>query len=60
MLKTYVFTQAHIIYFYLLGSEYCFSSKTKLKLENGKIVTMSELQEGDKVQTGKKNSPVLS
>ena len=50
----YVFTQAHIVYFYLLGLEYCFPSKTKLKLENGKIVTMSKLQEGDKVQTGKK------
>ena len=50
----HVFTQAHIVYFYLLGSEYCFPSNSKLKLENRKIVTMSELQEGDKVQTGKK------
>ena len=30
----------------------CFPSKTQIKLENGKIVTMSELKTGDKVQTG--------
>ena len=49
--KIYIFTQAHIVYFLFLAGE-CFPSKTKTKLENGKIVTMSELQKGDKVQTG--------
>ena len=33
----------------------CFSSAAKVNLENGKSVAMSELQEGDKVQTGKKS-----
>ena len=27
---------------------------TKIKLKNGEIVTMSELQKGDQVQTGNK------
>ena len=49
----YTFTQAHIVYFLFLDAP-CFPSKTKIKLENGKIVTMSELQKGDKVQTGNK------
>ena len=30
----------------------CFPSMAKVKLENGKTVTMSELQTGDRVQTG--------
>ena len=30
----------------------CFPSISKVKLESGKIVTMSELQIGDNVQTG--------
>ena len=30
----------------------CFPSAGKVKLENGKVVQMSELQVGDKVQTG--------
>ena len=31
----------------------CFPSMSKIKLENGKIIPMSELQTGDRVQTGK-------
>ena len=31
----------------------CFPSTVRVSLENGKSVTMSELQVGDKVQTGK-------
>ena len=27
----------------------------KVKLENGKIVTMSDIQKGDKIQIGNKN-----
>ena len=30
----------------------CFPSNTKIKLGNGQIVMMSDLQKGDKVQTG--------
>ena len=30
----------------------CFPSSAKVKLQNGKSVTMAELQVGDKVQTG--------
>ena len=30
----------------------CFPSMATIKLENGKIITMSELQKGDKVQIG--------
>ena len=30
----------------------CFPAMAKVKLENGKIVTMSKLQKGDKVQIG--------
>ena len=32
----------------------CFPSASKVTLENGKLVTMSELKTGDKVQTGNK------
>ena len=32
----------------------CFPSLTKIKLENGETVTMSELKKGHKVQTGNK------
>ena len=32
---------------------HCFPSVAKTKLKNGKLVPMSELQIGDKVQTGK-------
>ena len=31
----------------------CFPSESKVKLEDGKLTTMSKLQIGDKVQTGK-------
>ena len=31
----------------------CFRSMAKIKLENGHLVTMSELQIGDRVQTGR-------
>ena len=34
------------------GSSGCFPSASKVKIENGKLVAMSELQKGDKVQTG--------
>ena len=33
--------------------EVCFPSSARISLENGKKVTMSELQIGDRVQTGK-------
>ena len=33
----------------------CFPSTSKVNLENGKSVPMSDLQLGDQVQTGKKN-----
>ena len=33
----------------------CFPSTATVKLENGKTVTMSELQSGDKVETGMKS-----
>ena len=49
----YVLTQAYAVYLHFVGSS-CFPSQTKIKLENGEIVKMSELQEGDKVQTGNK------
>ena len=49
----YVLTQAYAVYFHFVVKS-CFPSQTKIRLENGEIVTMSELQEGDKVQTGKK------
>ena len=39
--------------FYFVGASECFPSETKIRLESGKIVKMSELQKGDKVQTGK-------
>ena len=35
------------------GGGGCFPSTTRVTLENGKSVTVSELQIGDKVQTGK-------
>ena len=38
---------------FITFAEGCFPSLTKVKLENGKSVAMSELQIGDKVQTGK-------
>ena len=50
----YIFIQARIVYFLFLDAP-CFPSNTKIKLENGKIVTMSQLQNGDKVQTGYKH-----
>ena len=31
----------------------CFPSSARVNLENGKSVTMSQLQKGDKVETGK-------
>ena len=34
------------------SSSGCFPSESRVKLENGKSVTMSELQIGDKIQTG--------
>ena len=34
------------------GNLGCFPSEAKVRLENGDSVTMSELQIGDKVQTG--------
>ena len=37
--------------------EGCFPSFAKVKLENGKPLAMSELQIGDKVQTGKQLLP---
>ena len=52
--KTYIFIKAHVVNIFLVVKKGCFPSKTKVKLENGKIVTMSELQKGDKVQTGNK------
>ena len=33
-------------------SKGCFPSMAKVKVETGKLVTMSELQIGDRVQTG--------
>ena len=36
-------------------SEGCFPSVSVVNLDNGKSVTMSELQVGDKVQTGTKS-----
>ena len=41
--------------------EKCFPSSARVILENGKSVTMSELQIGDRVQTGKymANDPLL-
>ena len=33
----------------------CFPSEARVSLENGKSVSMSELQIGDKVQTGRNN-----
>ena len=38
---------------FLTFVEGCFPSLAKVKLENGKSLAMSELQIGDKVQTGK-------
>ena len=58
MYYIHVLTQAYVVYLYFLDKS-CFPSQTKIKLENGEIVTMSELQEGDKVQTGNKTFPVL-
>ena len=37
------------------GSSSCFPSTSKVNLESGKSVTMSELQLGDRVKTGKKS-----
>ena len=37
----------------------CFPSTATVNLENGKAVTMSELQVGDKVQTGMKSVTML-
>ena len=37
------------------GGGGCFPSSARLQLENGKSVTMSELQVGDQVQTGTEN-----
>ena len=34
------------------SSSGCFPSESRVKLENGESVTMSELQIGDKIQTG--------
>ena len=34
------------------SSSGCFPSESRVKLENGKLVAMSELQIGDKIQTG--------
>ena len=34
----------------------CFPSTSRIQLKNGKLLPMSELQIGDKIQTGKKNS----
>ena len=38
----------------------CFSAKSTVKLDTGKEVTMSELQIGDKVQTGMGTANVTS
>ena len=38
------------VYFYEQTG--CFPSTARVHLENGKVVTMSELQVGDRVQTG--------
>ena len=38
---------------FLYSAQYsCFPSMAKVKLKNGKTVTMSELEIGDRVQTG--------
>ena len=39
----------------VVANRACFPSVAKVKVENGKSVTMSELQIGDRVQTGKKS-----
>ena len=39
-------------YFAEEPDDFCFPSLATIKLENGKIITMSELQKGDKVQIG--------
>ena len=53
-----MFTNTHMVFFHFVvqRDNGCFPSKSKVKLENGDIVTMSELQKGDKVQTGNKKS----
>ena len=43
--------ETHVI-FLILESKRCFPANTKIKLGNGQIVMMSDLQKGDKVQTG--------
>ena len=40
-------------YFFLDKNPKCFPSNAQVKLENGKSVTMSDLQIGNQVQTGK-------
>ena len=37
----------------------CFPATSVINLENGKLVTMSELQVGDKVKTGKMSQSLL-
>ena len=39
---------------FYLKTPTCFPSAAKVTLKNGKLVTMSELKIGDKVQTGNK------
>ena len=39
-------------YFFLDKNRKCFPSDAQVKLENGKSVTMSDLQIGNQVQTG--------
>ena len=41
-------------------SEGCFPSEAKVSLENGKSVTMSELQIGDKVKIGRYQTSKIS
>ena len=53
MPKFFFFLEGDMSDFYFVGASECFPSETKIRLERGKIVKMSELQKGDKVQTGK-------
>ena len=43
-----------VLYFAVVGSNNgdCFPSMAKIKLEDGTLITMSQLQIGDNVQTG--------
>ena len=42
--ETYSYKHIFMSDFYFVGASECFPSETKIRLENGKIVKMSELQ----------------